>query len=48
MASDWNAKLKKEEFVDFSRITVVVNPSGGGIVACHATGVISSPTRGAI
>jgi hypothetical protein len=40
MPSDWNAKSKKEEFVDFCRITVAVNPAGGGIVG-------SSPTRGA-
>jgi len=40
MPSDWNAKSKKEEFVDFCRITMAVNPAGGGIVACHATGVI--------
>jgi hypothetical protein len=43
MPSDWNGKLKKEEFVDFSRIMVAVNPTGGGIVACHTTGVIRVP-----
>jgi hypothetical protein len=41
MPSDWNAKSKKEEFVDFCWITVAVNPACGGIVG-------SSPTRGAI
>ena len=40
MPSDWNGNLKIDEFGDFSRIIVAVNPAGGGIVACHATGVI--------
>jgi hypothetical protein len=36
LPSDWNDKLKKEEFVDFSRIMAAVNPAVGGIVTCHA------------
>jgi hypothetical protein len=40
MPSDWNAESRKGEFVGSLRITVAVNPAGGGIVACHAMGVI--------
>jgi hypothetical protein len=53
MPSEWNGKLKKEEFVDFSRITVAVNPAGG-VIASGCPGNIrnlspqlSSPGHGA-